>query len=331
MISPRLVCDLGVGKRRLASRCPPAARARSRSPRRGRCRPADSAWRLTVTVSETPRFVELLGDLVAPSVLAVPRSIVLRHEVRQRRVRRAGRRSSPARSDGVNRDRRRGVRDCLAMTTAPLSRHLADGRETALAGSSARQATRHAARTSPPCGSWSTSRTAAAARDRRRRRHRVDPLDAATRTSRHAGDRLEVAELVRDVRDAVVLEHQPRAKLVLRPLQLVRGDASRRGRDRSPASSAVLERSQRRPVGRRRRDRVEKRLLRRHQRRRTPTTRGRCSTSAPIQARAALRRRRAKARPQVEPFGAGQHGVEHEQREEIRDRRLPARGTPSFR
>ena len=36
-----------------------------------------------------------------------------------------------------------------------------------------------------------------------------------------------------------------------------------------------------------------------------------------IQPRAALRRRRAEARPEVHALRAGQHGVEHEQREEV--------------
>src|SRR4051812_21482828 len=47
-------------------------------------------------------------------------------------------------------------------------------------------------------------------------RHRVDSLLKRGEES-WTGDRLEVPKLVRDVRDAIVVEHQPRTKLMLRP------------------------------------------------------------------------------------------------------------------
>ena len=72
------------------------------------------------------------------------------------------------------------------------------------------------------------------------------------------------------------------------------------------------------------RHRVEKRLLGRQQR--AADRRGQTALDQrPIEARAALRRQAAEARPEVQPLRAGQHRVEHQQREEIRDRRRPAR------
>ena len=78
----------------------------------------------------------------------------------------------------------------------------------------------------------------------------------------------------------------------------------------------LLESIERRPVGRRERNRVEERLLCRHDAARHRRRETRVDERA-IQARASLRRRRAEARPQVQPLRAGQHGVEHEHREEV--------------
>ena len=79
----------------------------------------------------------------------------------------------------------------------------------------------------------------------------------------------------------------------------------------------VSRRRERRAVGRRRRDRVEKRLLGRQQR--AADRRGQTALDQrAIEARAALRRQAAEAGPEVQALRAGQHGIEHEQREEIR-------------
>ena len=93
---------------------------------------------------------------------------------------------------------------------------------------------------------------------------------------------------------------------------------SRRTRSSSSSSAASTD-GERRAVGRRRRDGVEKRLLGRQQR----AGHRRCEAALDeraIQPRAALRRRHAKAGPQVDALGAGQHRVEHQQREETADR-----------
>ena len=103
------------------------------------------------------------------------------------------------------------------------------------------------------------------------------------------GDCLEVSELMRDVGDAVGLEHQSRPQLVLRALssgRVIPLRAHRLERRHAPPSTA----SSGDAVGRRGGDRVEERMLRREQRAEhcdaSPP-----STSAAIQPGAALRRR----------------------------------------
>ena len=70
--------------------------------------------------------------------------------------------------------------------------------------------------------------------------------------------------------------------------------------------------------------RVEKRLLGRQQRAGHRRRQAALDERA-IEPRAALRRRHAEARPEVQSLRAGQHGVEHQQREEVAVGRPPAR------
>src|SRR5262245_58052243 len=75
-----------------------------------------------------------------------------------------------------------------------------------------------------------------------------------------AGNRGEVAELMRNVRDAVVLEHQPRSQLGLRFGQLLRRDPlARHAVDLENGS--VLEPVERSALGCRRRDGVHEGFL----------------------------------------------------------------------
>ena len=67
-------------------------------------------------------------------------------------------------------------------------------------------------------------------------RHRGDPR-AEVREHVDAGDGLEVTDLMRDVRDAVVLEHEPRVQLRLRFRQLGRRDAVARDAGRARRAS----------------------------------------------------------------------------------------------
>ncbi len=101
---------------------------------------------------------------------------------------------------------------------------------------------------------------------------------------------------------------------------------SRRTRS-SSSSSTVLDRRERRAVGRRDRDRVEKRVLGRQQRA-ADRRRQAALDQRPIEPRAPLRRQAAEAGPEAQPLRTGQRRVEHEQREETRNRRRPARETP---
>ena len=285
--------------------------------------------------------VELFGDLRSPIASPVPRSIT-----------RDSRYVAPGASAGSQIDPARiarlivtaGVfRVSLPMTTTPLSRTVRAGaRPRPVLRSECRSVRRdpsgraqirssRADRTSRRCDSTSvsivraappTSSSVTAGDPRRQRAEHVD-----------AGDGLEVSELVGDVRDAVVVEDQPRLQLRLGPRELRLGDAVARAPDRAPRAAPTSTDAERRPVGRGRRHRVEKRLLGRQQR--AGHRRGEPALDQrAIQPRAALRRRHPEARPQVHALGAGQHRVEHQQREERRIGRPPARdsrpsGTPS--
>ena len=120
---------------------------------------------------------------------------------------------------------------------------------------------------------------------------------------------------MRDVRHAVILEHQSRAQLALRPGDLVRTDAlvpdaldfgERRG----------LHGVERHAFHGGERQRVEKRLSGRHD----PTGHGRREAAFDergVEPRLPLRRRHAGARPEIQPLRARQDAVEHEQRKEV--------------
>ena len=123
----------------------------------------------------------------------------------------------------------------------------------------------------------SASRARAGAARRRRPAPASPPRPARRASSKiaRAGDRLEVAELVRDVGDAVGRRtpaaraaaawraplHRRSARSVAHAIDLARG--------------RLLERRERHALHRRQRQAVEKRLARRQQRARRPTTRGR--------------------------------------------------------
>ena len=119
----------------------------------------------------------------------------------------------------------------------------------------------------------------------RRRRRPARPCTAATRDCSvveepRARDGLEVAELVRDVGDAVGLEHQPRPELPLGARRL-RPRSGPRSRTRSTsARGRLLERRRGDPLHRRQRQRVEKRLALSAAARRDTTDASPRSTSA---------------------------------------------------
>ena len=166
----------------------------------------------------------------------------------------------------------------------------------------------------------------------RRRRAASDTSAAVTRATRDCssieeprpGDGLEVPELMRDVRDAVGLEHESSAQLTPGAGGLLFGHA---------ALPNAVERLERRRFERREadalhgrhRDGVEERLGRRHEH--TGHVRGqRALDEAGVEPGLALWRRAAKARPEIHPLRAGQDRVEDEHRKEVRvgrRRRVP--------
>ena len=132
----------------------------------------------------------------------------------------------------------------------------------------------------------------------------------------HVCHSLKISKLVTDIRHAVVLEHEPGAELVLCLRNLPVGYTvpghivQRLARSRLDVAKGYA-------VDRGRRDQVEKRVLRRQQPR--PDIRRQLTfDKGSVQPGAPLRRRRAEARPQVDAFGTGQNGVEHQHGEEIR-------------
>ena len=133
----------------------------------------------------------------------------------------------------------------------------------------------------------------AAAAPRRRRPDRPSPPRSARECDgnlRQLPMRGEESELVREIRDAVVLEHHARTQLMLRLAAApVRSRRRVRTRSSSPtsASSSVAERG---ALGGGQRDRVEERVVGRHQTtrhrrrqaavRRAPDTAARCAAVA---------------------------------------------------
>ena len=219
------------------------------------------AWRGGRDAQRHAAVVELFGQHVGRSRVVVPRSST-----------RPSRYARPGRSAGSNRLPARtvalmvtaGVIDvCCAMTTAPFGEH----------GSDRRQAAWPAAvvMIGDPVG-WNQPTVRVAAPRRRRATsadllgsHRVD-LAIEDGQEPRPGDRLEVAELVGDVGDAVVLEHEPGAQLttgagavVLASTPLLR-IASIDGKSRG------LERGKFDALDCRQRQRVEERLRGRQQR-----------------------------------------------------------------
>ena len=238
--------DLALARRELVRRATigamtmsaSSARTGSKSSAR-QVQTSENRWRVTTIVSVMPRLSSSSAMSAAERV-AVPRSIT-RDSRYVAPGASGGSQIDPARIDEVDGDGRRASASAWRAAPAPLSRTRADGLERP----------RPAARlTACDVGIGSNQPIGAVRRRRARARAAAATSSSVTAAIRagsageqvDAGDRLEVAELVRDVGDAVVVEHQPRAQLRLRLRQLGVGDAVAARRGRAPRAAPLRPR-----------------------------------------------------------------------------------------
>ena len=164
--------------------------------------------------------VELVGDLVGRS----DGRAAIDHAAEQvRRARRIGRiADGPGTNRQVDRHGRRlpgflGEHDDAVVERRAGGLEPGGRAERGLRASS----TRHSERIEPADGAVRGRQHRPPGVGHLRQRDRLDPR-REVRKDVHAGDRLEVAELVSDVRDAVVVEDEPGMELRLGPLELRR-------------------------------------------------------------------------------------------------------------
>ncbi len=140
-----------------------------------------------------------------------------------------------------------------------------------------------------------------------------------------AGDRLKVSQLMGDVGDALIVKHEPGAKLVLRLLQLHLGHTLSRHTVESLQGCCFGTRQACR-FAHRNRNCVQKRMLGRHDG--AGNRRGEALLhQGAVQPRAALRRSGPEARPEIQSFCTREHRVQYDHGKEIHviERRRPVR------
>ena len=298
----------------------PRDRGRRRNPRTGTCTTASSVCRVVETRMRDATVVERLRDRRGRSRSCPPVEHARQEHARPGQIRRLVQAPGADRyRDRHGRRERGGLDDCRRA----VRQDAADWREAASGPSRSRRRR-----------TGSNQPTVRVSRPRRRRAASCTCSDVtASRRGRSSSKNpgpchgFEVAELMRDVRDAVGLEHQAGAQLPLGPLDLGRGpgpmlltrprsasraaDSSVWRRPRLPSRSARWCRGTDSAVGSR------------------ATATRRCEAALDerhVEPRPPLRRRAAKARPEIGALRAGQRRVEHQHREEVRisrRRRVP--------
>ena len=224
---------------------------------------------------------------------------------------------------------------CVAVgctsTVAPFPRTVLTGRQASMHGCRHHRAlARTLHRPEPPYGSPQGREVRASdARDILERD--CGKVCLETLVEIHVGDRLEVPDLVRDVGDAVGLEHQPRPQLPARARSTPRGRHAL-ARTRRERGRRLLRATERHAVARGQRHAVEERLLASAAARRRPTTPGRARPARDRAARcaaAALRKLDQMFTPFAPVSAASRTSIGKKSAWATPAHATPASGTPS--